>query len=139
MNAQSTVEPFLPTLAQQIQGSDALAFLNCLQRQSITVPDLMAGQRPVTVPTAVMTTGKQTPTDSAPLMLFPGFDSSTLEFRHLIPYLAPHRRIYALDLLGFGFTAYPPSVSITPSTIRQHLYATWKNSLTVRLRCWALH
>ena len=100
--------------------------LNCLQRRSITVPDLMAGQRPVTVPTAVMMTGAQTSADSVPLMLLPGFDSSVLEFRHLIPYLAHHRRIYALDLLGFGFTACPPSATIAPSTIRQHLYATWQ-------------
>ncbi|MEL6385565.1 MAG: alpha/beta hydrolase [Cyanobacteria bacterium J06626_18] len=126
MNAKPTVEPFLPTLAQQIQDNDAIAFLNRLQRPLVTVPDLMAGQHPVTVPTAVMTTGTQTSADSVPLVLLPGFDSSVLEFRHLIPYLAPHRRIYALDLLGFGFTVYPPSTTIAPSTIRQHLYATWQ-------------
>ena len=126
MNAQSNAESFLPTLAQLIQDSDAMAFLNRLQRQPINVPGLMPGQDPVTVPTAVMTTDKPTSTDSVPLMLLPGFDSSALEFRHLIPHLAPYRRIYALDLLGFGFTAYPTSVSISPSTIRQHLYATWQ-------------
>jgi len=90
------------------------------------VSDLMAGASPITVPTAVMATGQPTPADSAPLILLPGFDSSALEFRHLIPYLAPHKAIYALDVLGFGFTASPPSVAIAPSTIRQHLYATWQ-------------
>ncbi|MGF1524658.1 MAG: hypothetical protein ACFBSF_20220 [Leptolyngbyaceae cyanobacterium] len=80
INAKPTVEPFLPTFAQQIQDSDAIAFLNHLQRRSITVPDLMADQRPGTVPTAVVTTSKQTSTDSIPLMLLPGFDSSALEF-----------------------------------------------------------
>ncbi|MEO0378231.1 MAG: alpha/beta hydrolase, partial [Cyanobacteria bacterium P01_A01_bin.17] len=42
------------------------------------------------------------------------------------PPMAPNKAIYALDLLGFGCTAYPPSVSIGPDTIRQHLYATWR-------------
>ncbi|MEM1281676.1 MAG: alpha/beta hydrolase, partial [Cyanobacteria bacterium P01_H01_bin.152] len=126
MSAQLTIKPFLPTWAQPIQDGDAIAFLNHLQRQLVTVPGLMGAQHPATVSTAVMTTGKQTPTDSVPLVLLPGFDSSALEFRHLIPYLAPSRNVYALDLLGFGFTDYPSSVSIAPNTIRQHLYATWQ-------------
>ena len=123
---KSDLEPFLPTLAQQIQDSDAIACLNHLQRQLVTVSDLVTGEPPVTVPTAVMATGRPTPADSAPLILLPGFDSSALEFRHLIPYLAPHKATYALDVLGFGFTAYLPSIAIAPSTIRQHLYATWQ-------------
>ena len=126
MNAQPTVGPLLPSFAQPIQDSDAITFLNRLQCPLVTVPDLRADQRPGTVPTAVMTTGTQTSADSVPLLLLPRFDSSALECRHLIPYLAPYRRIYALDLLGFGFTACPPPVSIGPSTIRQHLYATWQ-------------
>lgn len=126
MNLQSQVEPFLPTGAQQIQDRDAIAFLNRLQRHLVSVPGLMAGKHPITVPTAVMTTGNPPSTDSVPLLLLPGFDSSALEFRHLIPYLAPDKAIYALDLLGFGFTAYPPAVAIAPNTICQHLYATWR-------------
>lgn len=123
---KSDLEPFLPALTQQIQDGDAMAFLNHLQRQPIAVSDLMTGAPPVEVPTAVMATGKPASADSAPLMLLPGFDSSSVEFRHLIPYLAPHKAIYALDGLGFGFTAYLPSIAIAPSTIRQHLYATWQ-------------
>ncbi|MEM1310392.1 MAG: hypothetical protein AAGF98_13035, partial [Cyanobacteria bacterium P01_H01_bin.153] len=109
---RSDLEPFLPTLAQQIQDGDAIAFLNHLQRQPITVSDLVTGAPPVTVPTAVMATGKPTPDDSAPLILLPGFDSSSLEFRYLISYLASHKAIYGLDVLGFGFTASLPSVAI---------------------------
>ncbi|MEM6839531.1 MAG: alpha/beta hydrolase [Cyanobacteria bacterium P01_C01_bin.120] len=123
---KSDLEPFLPTSAQQIQDGDAIAFLNHLQRHPVTVSDLVTGAPPVTVPTAVMATGKPTPADAAPLILLPGFDSSALEFRHLIPYLAPHKTLYAIDVLGFGFTASPPSIAIAPSTIRQHLYATWQ-------------
>ncbi|MGB3298160.1 MAG: alpha/beta fold hydrolase, partial [Phormidesmis sp.] len=38
-----------------------------------------------------------------PIVLLPGFDSSLFEFRRLIPELAQHYRVYAVDLLGFGF------------------------------------
>ncbi len=34
--------------------------------------------------------------------------------------------IYAMDLLGSGFTAHLRSVDVNPATIRQHLYSTWK-------------
>ena len=118
---KSDLEPFLPTLAQQIQDSDAIAFLNHLQRHPVTVSDLVTGAPPVTVPTAVMATGKPTPADAAPLILLPGFDSSALEFRHLIPYLAPYKTLYAIGVLGFGFTASPSSVAIAPRTIRQQI------------------
>ena len=135
---KSNLEPFLPTLAQQIQDGDAMAFLNHLQRQPIMVSDLVTGAPPVTVPTAVMATGKPTPADSAPLILLPGFDSSALEFRHLIPYLAPYKATYALDVLGFGFTASPPSAPSPPARFASTFMPLGSSSLTVRSYCWGL-
>lgn len=42
-----------------------------------------------------------------PILLIPGFDSSVLEFRRLGPKLASEGiDVYAVDLLGFGFTQY---------------------------------
>ncbi|MBE7385824.1 MAG: hypothetical protein F6J95_031090 [Leptolyngbya sp. SIO1E4] len=43
MTSKLSVEPFIPALARQIQDSNAIAFLNRLQRQPITVPGLVAG------------------------------------------------------------------------------------------------
>ena len=51
-------------------------------------------------------TGSMKPA-SLPILLIPGFDSSCLEFRRLGPKLAAEGiNVYAVDLLGFGFTQY---------------------------------
>lgn len=125
-------EPFIPHSAQKLQNQDAIHLLDRLHRHPITLPEAMHGDFPATVPTALVRPQQNSrpeqdsPTESAPLLLLHGFDSSLLEFRHLIPQLTSHRAVYAMDLLGFGFTALPPSVPIEPDTIRQHLYYTWK-------------
>ncbi|WP_261225609.1 alpha/beta fold hydrolase [Ancylothrix sp. D3o] len=63
-------------------------------------------------------------------MLLPGFDSSLLEFRHLLPLLATNREIWALDLFGFGFTEYLPTIAVNPYNIRQHLLSILKSWIT---------
>lgn len=60
-----------------------------------------------------------------PILLLHGFDSSVLEFRRLLPLLAQRTQVWAVDLLGFGFTERP-SVEITAAAIREHLYAFWQ-------------
>lgn len=125
-------DPFIPPSAQKLQNQDAISLLHRLHRYPITVPNAMHGDFPATVPTALVLPEQNSPleqnrpAESAPLLLLHGFDSSLLEFRHLIPQLTPHQAVYAMDLLGFGFTGLPPSVPIEPDTIRQHLYHTWK-------------
>jgi pimeloyl-ACP methyl ester carboxylesterase len=55
-----------------------------------------------------------------------GFDSSLLEFRRLVPTLAPLAETWALDLLGFGFsdrTVYPHH---SPGSIKLHLHSFWQ-------------
>jgi pimeloyl-ACP methyl ester carboxylesterase len=61
-----------------------------------------------------------------PILLLHGFDSSVLEFRRLLPLLAQQTQTWAVDLLGFGFTARPDGLEISTTTIRQHLYAFWQ-------------
>lgn len=123
-------ESFIPSSAQQLQDHDAIALLQHLRRVPISVFGLVANDLPTTVSTAVIkpdaSPNKLAPNDTTPLLLLHGFDSSLLEFRHLLPLLAPHRSAYALDLLGFGFTERLPSMPVEPRTIRQHLYDTWK-------------
>ena len=46
--------------------------------------------------------------EGAPLILVHGFACSTYTWRKLIPLLADHHTVYALDLLGFGLSDKPP-------------------------------
>jgi pimeloyl-ACP methyl ester carboxylesterase len=49
----------------------------------------------------------QRSTPTLPILLIPGFDSSVLEFRRIGPKLASEGvDVYAVDLLGFGFTQF---------------------------------
>lgn len=120
-------DAFLPSSAQQLRDHDAIKLLKRLHRHPITVPDLDAAS--ATIPTALVTPEEGLATKQTPLLLLHGFDSSLLEFRHLIPRLVPSWPVYAMDLLGFGFTAHRPTIAIAPHTIRQHLYYTWKTLL----------
>ena len=78
------------------------------------------------------TISKETIADgAAPLLLLHGFDSSLFEFRRLVPLLTTGRRVYAIDLLGFGFCdrtspamqTRQPADTVNPDLIRQHLAA----------------
>lgn len=61
-----------------------------------------------------------------PLLLLPGFDSSVLEFRRLLPLLATRQQTWAVDLLGFGFTERRLGLPFSPQAIKTHLYACWQ-------------
>ncbi|EDX85501.1 hydrolase, alpha/beta fold family, putative [Synechococcus sp. PCC 7335] len=58
-----------------------------------------------------------------PVVLLPGFDSSLLEFRRLMPLLAKSYRVYAMDLAGFGFCDRTALESVNPALVKQHLKA----------------
>lgn len=64
-----------------------------------------------------------------PILLLPGFDSSVMEFRRLLPLLAQQTETWTVDLLGFGFTDRPPSVPYDPSAIKTHLYQFWQQQI----------
>ena len=71
-----------------------------------------------TVPSSYVCVG-----EGEPLVLVHGFDSSLLEFRRLIPELAKEFKVYALDLLGFGFCDRTATDRADPNAIKQHLKA----------------
>jgi pimeloyl-ACP methyl ester carboxylesterase len=75
--------------------------------------------------TAYSCQGKGAP----PIVLLHGFDSSQLEFRFLIPYLAPYRETWTVDLLGFGFTPHPGNVSVNPENMKTALYEFWQAAI----------
>jgi len=49
------------------------------------------------------------PADAPVLLLLHGFPASSHMFRNLMPLLAPHYRVIAPDMPGFGFTEVPAS------------------------------
>ena len=64
-----------------------------------------------------------------PLLLIHGFDSSLFEFRRLVPQLATGAQVWAVDLLGFGFTDRASGAAMTPAAIKQHLYSFWQQHI----------
>ena len=64
-----------------------------------------------------------------PILLIHGFDSSIFEFRRLVPQLADQAQVWAVDLLGFGFTDRTTDAPLTPAAIKQHLYSFWQQQI----------
>lgn len=88
-----------------------------IQQRAIATPLL---EQPIQ--TTYVRQGSQHP----PILLIHGFDSSVMEYRRLIPLLAPHRETWAIDLLTFGFTDRPVGLQFNAAEIKQHLYSSWK-------------
>ncbi|NEP60083.1 MAG: alpha/beta hydrolase [Symploca sp. SIO2G7] len=107
-DVQNLTEDTSVVLANQIQFADIIA--TSLTHQPIA--------------TSYVCTGK-----GKPVLLVHGFDSSIFEFRRLIPQLAANAQVWALDLLGFGFTDRTSGAPFTPKAIRQHLYGFWQQQI----------
>jgi pimeloyl-ACP methyl ester carboxylesterase len=119
---------FLPSSVVNIQDKDAIALLQQLQRRVVKVP---FEQDTTAIATAYVhhcPDRSASQPNTAPILLLPGFDSSLLEFRRLLPLLTTGHEIWAVDLFGSGFTEYVPTLPANPQTIRQHLLSvveTW--------------
>jgi pimeloyl-ACP methyl ester carboxylesterase len=100
--------------------AESIAMVQAMESVSITT-----GLHPNTITTNYVQQGEGSP----PLLLLHGFDSSLLEFRRLLPRLAQNTQAWAIDLLGFGFTERPGTLSITPLSIREHLHHFWKTCI----------
>ncbi|NEQ22559.1 MAG: alpha/beta hydrolase, partial [Microcoleus sp. SIO2G3] len=90
---------------------DSIALVKQMRWQSIALSD---GD---VVRTCFVQQGK----GDCAFVLLHGFDSSLLEFRAIVPRLACTQAVWAIDLLGFGFTARQPQMIVNPTRIRQHL------------------
>lgn len=107
----------LPSQVKQLTESTSISLVRQIESKAIAAPPNL---QPIT--TTYVRQGK----GSIPILLLHGFDSSVLEFRRLLPLLAKKQETWAIDLLGFGFTERSQNISITPTTIKTHLYACWK-------------
>ncbi len=107
---------FLPQEVNLLHNRDSIALARKIQRTAISIPSF---NRPIFTAYVKLGTGKP------PILLIHGFDSSLLEFRHLIPLLTVNET-WAIDLLGSGFTERPNEIIYQPTTIAEHLYHTWR-------------
>ena len=117
--AQALTEETSIAIAQKIQWADVkLSFATV---PSSTVPSSTVPSS--TVPNSTVSSSYVCEGEGDPLVLLHGFDSSLIEFRRLVPELARHFRVYALDLLGFGFGDRSATDRADPEAIKQHLSA----------------
>ncbi|KAM3096374.1 alpha/beta fold hydrolase [Phormidesmis sp. 146-12] len=108
---------FLPPKVAQLTEVTSIALAQQITAQAIATP-LRADP--------IQTTYVHQGSGGVPILLLHGFDSSVLEFRRLLPLLAQARSVWAIDLLGFGFTDRPVGVAFTPDAIKTHLYHVWQ-------------
>ncbi len=111
---------FLPPLVNQLTEPAAIDFAKSLQQEAIATP---LRSEPI------LTSFTQAGTGDIPILLIHGFDSSVLEYRYLMPKLAEHHEVWAVDLLSFGFTERPAELAFNPETICAHLYSFWQQKI----------
>ncbi|MGB3311983.1 MAG: alpha/beta hydrolase [Nodosilinea sp.] len=109
----------LPTAAAGLSEPTSIALAAQVQVAAINTPLADAA-----IPTAYVAGADSAST--LPLLLIPGFDSSLLEFRRLLPLLPS---AWAVDLLGFGFSDRTLCPSLSPGAIKVHLHSFWRQMI----------
>ncbi|MBD0334333.1 MAG: alpha/beta fold hydrolase [Cyanobacteria bacterium Co-bin13] len=109
---------FLPAAAAALTEDTSIQLVQQMQQAAIATP-----LSPQPISTAFVCQG-----EGVPLLLLPGFDSSLLEFRRLVPLLAQQVQTWAVDLLGFGFSdrSLP---TLDPGAIKLHLHSFWQQQI----------
>lgn len=116
---------FLPSEVSLLTHPASIVLAQQIERQIVAVPQHQTKAVPSwQIATACVCRGTGTP-----IVLLHGFDSSLLEFRQILPLLAEHYQVWAIDLLGFGFTERVKGVPINPSLIKRHLYSFWQTAI----------
>ncbi len=123
----TTFPDFLPQDVNLLTDALSIEFAQNIQR--IALP-LTIDNREFTVNTAFVRAIKAKNTSEPPILLLHGFDSSMLEFRRLLPKLAIDRSVFAIDLLGFGFTDRTHIDYITPDIIKAQIYGFWQTVMS---------
>lgn len=109
--------PFPQKCIAKLTESTSINLIEQIQSYSLTTPLSIE---------PINTTYIHNQGEKPPLLLLHGFDSSLLEFRRLIPLLCQKYEVWAVDLLGFGFTARNLELSYDSESIKTHLYYFWK-------------
>ncbi len=113
---------FLPTTVEQLTEAASIAIAQKIELVELSTP--LANQ---TITTAYVHQSQEVQGNGrTPFLLIHGFDSSLLEFRRLFPLLAAENEVWAVDILGFGFTDRIAGTQYSPNAIKTHLYYFWK-------------
>lgn len=115
---------FLPPETVELVEPAALDLLSGLERRVVSVK-LSAEPESSLILSSLVRSGAFG-TTQPPILLCHGFDSSVLEYRRLLPLLAVRREVWAIDLLGFGFTDRPEGLVFSQAALRAHLIALWE-------------
>jgi pimeloyl-ACP methyl ester carboxylesterase len=110
-------ETFLPDRINQLTEPASIDLASQIRRVDILTP---------LIPTPIPTSYVQQGVGGVPIVFLHGFDSSLFEFRRIIPLIAPQQEVWAIDLLGFGFTDRAADCPFSPTSIDTHLYAVWE-------------
>ncbi|KAA8497328.1 2-hydroxy-6-oxo-6-(2'-aminophenyl)hexa-2,4-dienoic acid hydrolase [Porphyridium purpureum] len=116
----SLIEKLVPADAvREIEEPAAREMLASLKQVTLTLP--RTAQQ---VETTFIDQGAELVQPLPPVLLIPGFDSSILEYRRLVPLLVEAGfRVLAVDLVGLGFTSREPGLDFGPLGRREHLEA----------------
>ena len=119
---------FFPKQAQRFTSRSAVKLARRYRRESVYVPCLERYVPTAHVPPARRDVSKQ------PVCFLHGFDSSSLDFRKLLPYVEDRCETWAVDLVGWGFSDHSlfvddPSLPNGPDVKKEHLYQFWKQSI----------
>jgi pimeloyl-ACP methyl ester carboxylesterase len=108
---------FLPINVARLTELESIEFASQIQR--IDIATSLISQA---IPTSYIRQGN----GGIPIVFLHGFDSSIFEFRRIIPIISQHTEVWAIDLLGFGFTERLPDCPFSPPSICTHLAAFWQ-------------
>ena len=108
---------FLPVSVQQLTEPNSIEFASQIQRT-----EMITSLLPQAISTSYIRQGK----GGIPIVFLHGFDSSIFEFRRIVPIIAANREVWAIDLLGFGFTERLPDCPFSSTSIRTHLKTFWQ-------------
>ncbi|WP_310489830.1 alpha/beta hydrolase [Chamaesiphon sp. VAR_69_metabat_338] len=111
---------FLPASVRQLTEPESIDFAHQMQRTDILTSLLLQP-----IPTNYICQG----VGGVPVVFLHGFDSSLFEFRRMLPQIAKECEVWALDLLGFGFTERLPDCMFSAQSIRTHLQAFWQTKI----------
>lgn len=111
---------FLPANVQQLTEPESIEFASQIQRV-----DILTSLLSQVIPTSYIHQG----TGGIPLVFLHGFDSSIFEFRRIMPIIAADREVWAIDLLGFGFTERLLNCPFSSASIGTHLAAFWQTKI----------
>ncbi len=111
---------FLPASVQQLTEPNSIDLASQIQRVDITTP--LVSQ---SIATSYVCQG----TGGVPVVFLHGFDSSLFEFRRIIPIIAAKQQVWAIDLLGFGFTERLADCPFSSVSICTHLQAFWQTMI----------